>query len=243
MRMSEDIMGLTIAIEILDNCKSEDIDEALEVFHKIDKTLSPYRHSSEIYKLNAKKIKLDEVSPLTKKVLALCDQTKKETNGFFDIVIEGHSDPSGLLVGYSIQEAVELLHKKGYKNFYISAGNDLYVSGFKNGSKWKVELPNPSPKNLRKQGLYVTSKAVSTSGQGAKGIVVYNPLRKKIVNDVLSVTAISNSALDSDRFSTAGFAMGEKGIDFLEKKEGIEAYMVLRDGTELVTSGFNEFMV
>ena len=236
-------MGLKVVIEILDNSKVEDIDEALAVFHRIDKLVSAYRHSSEISKLNAKKLRLEEVSPLTKKILSICDQTKKETNGYFDIVVEGHLNPSGLLVGFALQEAVELLHKKGYKNFYISSGNDLYVSGYKNGSKWKVELPNPSPKQIRKQGLYLSNKAVSTSGQGEKGIVVYNPLRKRIVNDVLSVTVVSDSALDSDRFSTAGFAMGEKGIDFLERVEGVEAFMVLRDGNELLTSRFGEFMV
>ena len=241
--MSEQIMGMSIVVEILDNPLASDIDLVLTQFHKLDALLSTYKKSSEINKINSKRMRLEDISPLTKKILDLCESTKKETNGFFNIEVEKHIDPSGLVVGYAINEAVETLHKLNYKNFYITAGNDTYLSGRKSGQKWKVELPNPYPLKKRSQALYLTNVAISTSGQNTKGILVYNPHRKKIVGDILSLTVISDNSLDADRFSTASFAMGEKGIDFLEGIDGVEGFLIRKDGTELATMGFDKYFI
>lgn len=241
MKFTERIMGMNCVIEVLDNCTSSDIDEVLEYLHAFDRKFSTYKRGSEISKINAKKIRISEASPEVKHVLDLCEETRILSNGYFNIEVEGYLDPSGLSKGFAMTEASKKLLKKGYKNFYISIGSDIEIHGLKNGLPWKLEVPSPV-KTLKSVGISVTDCGVATSGNYESGIQIYNPLKKKLVGDVLSLTVISHNIFEADRFSTAAFAMGEKGIGFLEK-HGIDGIMVTRDGKIKKTSGFDLYTI
>ena len=135
MKMTEGIMGMSVAIEILDVSKGTDIDEILDYFHTIDETFSTYKKTSEISKINRKILRPINASPEVQKILKLCEATRIETHGFFNINIENLIDPSGLVKGYAINEASKKLIKKGYSNFYIEIGGDIDIRGNKNGQK------------------------------------------------------------------------------------------------------------
>lgn len=62
-------------------------------------------------------------------VLALSEQTKQETQGYFDIQHNGTADPSGIVKGWAILQAAHMLKEAGFTNFYIDAGGDIQVSG------------------------------------------------------------------------------------------------------------------
>ncbi len=55
---------------------------------------------------------------------------------------------------------------------------------------------------------------------------------------VASVTVIGPDVYEADRFATAAFAMGERGIRFLESLDGFEGYMIDNDGIATMTTGF-----
>lgn len=61
------------------------------------------------------------------------------------------------------------------------------------------------------------------------------------MKNIVSVTVIGPNILEADRLATAVFAMGEKGIFFLEKKIGFEGYMIDNKGRAIFTSGFERF--
>jgi thiamine biosynthesis lipoprotein ApbE len=48
---------------------------------------------------------------------------------------------------------------------------------------------------------------------------------------------------EADRFATGAFAMGEKGIRFIEERDGLEGYMIDKNGTATMTSGFSKYTV
>ncbi len=236
-------MGMSVAIEVLDTTvKSTDIDEVLDYFHSIDETFSTYKKTSEISRINKKLLKLEDASPEVKKVLKLCDETKLMTKGYFDISVEGIIDPSGLVKGYAISEGSKLLIKKGYKNFYVEIGGDIDIRGLKNGMKWKVGIRNPLKTFENARVLYLSDRGIATSGTYERGMHIYNPIKKKLANELSSVTVVANNVYEADRFATAVYAMGEKGIDFLEEKEDLEGYAITKDGKELVTSGFTAYL-
>ena len=47
---------------------------------------------------------------------------------------------------------------------------------------------------------------------------------------------------EADRFATAAFAMGDRGINFIEKLDGFEAYMIDKKGMAVQTSSFERYL-
>lgn len=128
MKRTELIMGMPITVEIIDNGNKQDLSDIFNYFKKVDAKYSTYKESSEISKINNGHPK-SKWSSEVKKVLDLCEQTKTDTNGYFDIEHNGKLDPSGLVKGWAIKNAADMLRKKKITNFYIEAGGDIQVGG------------------------------------------------------------------------------------------------------------------
>lgn len=177
-------------------------------------------------------------------VLDLCETTKKQTSGYFNIFHNGKIDPSGLVKGWAIQNAANILRKEEFTDFYISAGGDIEVSGrnFLN-EKWTVGIRNPFDVSQIVKVLAVSDVGVATSGIYERGLHIYNPKNKEApVSEIVSLTVIGANVYEADRFATAAFAMGKKGIGFIEKLKGLEAYMIDKNKTAVYTSGFEKYV-
>ena len=164
-------------------------------------------------------------------IFALAEQTRRESNGYFDIHHNGSMDPSGIVKGWAIYNAAEILRKRGYENFYVDAGGDIQASG-KNtqGEKWRVGIRNPFNTDEIVKILSVTDCGVATSGTYVRGQHIYNPKNDgQDITDILSLTVIGPDVYEADRFATAAFAMGRAGIDFIESLQGFEGYMIDKD--------------
>lgn len=245
MKKTAFIMGMPVAVDIVDESAQEkDIKDLFSYFWEIDKQFSTYKRDSEIEKINRGEIKKEDCSPLMKKILVLCEKTKKETDGYFDIEKNGKLDPSGIVKGYAIFEGAKKLRKKGYRNFYVEIAGDIQVYGVnKNGGKWKVGIENPFNRREIIKVLNLTDKGVATSGTYIRGSHIYDPVAKKKANEIAGITVIGPNIFEADRFATAAFAMGKKGLNFIEKLTGFDAYMVTKDKRGHFTSGFEKFVI
>jgi len=177
------------------------------------------------------------------KILGLCEQTKQETDGFFDINLNGILDPSGLVKGYAIYQGALILKNKGFANFYVEIAGDIQVFG-KNEKqkKWKIGIQNPfNPDEIIKI-VKLSNKGIATSGTYQRGKHIYNPKAKKLAEEIASMTVIGPNVYEADRFATAAFAMGEKGIEFIERLKGFEGYMIKKDKKAVLTSGFEDYL-
>ena len=251
----DDIMGMPITVTIVDaKEKQKDIDEIFLYFQDIDNRFSTYKKDSEISKFNRGEIKEENLSKDMKDVFQLSEQTKNETDRFFDIrQPNGTTDPSGLVKGWAIWQASKILEKRGYKNFYIDAGGDVQVSGLnKEKKKWRIGIKNPfsaiQGKPFNQQEIIkivaLTNKGIATSGTYIRGQHVYNPNNpSQQLGNVVSLTVIGPNVYEADRFATAAFAMQEKGIYFLEKQKNLEGYMIDKDGIATMTSGFEKYVM
>ncbi len=237
-------MGMHITIEVADkNVKQKDIDKIYDYFTYIDEKFSTFKTTSEISLINNNIIEKDQYSSCMKIVLSLCEETKNQTNGYFDIFHNGKLDPSGLVKGWSIKKASDLLKKRGFKNFYIDAGGDIQVAG-KNGKgeSWTVGIRNPFNSKEIVKVLSLENKGIATSGTEIRGQHIYNPRKPTAeIKDIVSLTVIGLNVYEADRFATAAFAMGEKGINFIEKLSGFEGYMIDKKGIATYTSGFDKY--
>lgn len=232
-------MGMPVKIEVIDaDVTDEDIQEVFAYFHYIDKKFSTFREDSEISKINIGELRILQSSSEMQKILALCEKTKQETNGYFDINIEGNLDPSGIVKGYAIYEGAEILRKKGFANFYVEIAGDIQVFGKNSkGKKWQVGIQNPF--NLKEivKVIKVSNAGIATSGNYQRGRHIQNPKVNQWADEIGSITVIGPNIYEADRFATAAFAMGEKGIKFIEKLKGFEGYMVKKNRQAVYTSG------
>lgn len=245
MRETRMIMGMPITIEVVDpQVTAQNIQEIFSYFTYIDEKFSTYKAESEITKINNGVLSLKDASPQMRLVLRLCEQTKKETQGYFDILHKGKRDPSGLVKGWAIYQAANLLKKKGFVNFYIEAGGDIQVAG-KNGQRnyWQVGIRNPFNRDEVVKIVKIFDKGVATSGTYIRGQHIYNPKDEHAnLKEVVSITVIGPNIYEADRFATAAFAMGREGITFIENLSGCEGYMIDKEGVAIYTSGFISYL-
>jgi thiamine biosynthesis lipoprotein len=245
MKQTADIMGMPINVEIVgfDDAKAA-IADVFAYFRSVDERYSTYKKDSEISRVN-RGLPAAEWSAEMKTVLDLCEQTKQETGGYFDIKRPDDTrDPSGLVKGWAIQNAATLLQDRGARNFYLEAGGDIQVRGTnQNDQPWRIGIRNPLNRDeIIKTVALADSEAVATSGTYIRGDHIYNPLRPHTPpRTFLSFTVVGPDIYDADRFATAAFVMGELGLAFIEALPGFEAYAVSQDKNATFTSGFERY--
>ncbi len=233
-------MGMPITVEVADTDNSQlAIEDVFSYFNYVDEKFSTYKDTSEITGINKGDIKEEDFSDDMKAVFRLSEKTKKETDGYFNIVTpDGKYDPSGLVKGWSIYIASKLLKERGSHEFYIDAGGDIQA----NGKYWKIGIKNPFNEKEIIKVIYVKDAGVATSGTYIRGQHIYNPHDKnKPITDIVSLTVVGPNIYEADRFATAAFAMGRDGITFIENLKGFEGYMIDHAGIATMTSGFEQY--
>lgn len=245
MKQTKIIMGMPVAIEIVDPLVTDEIFETVfGYFTYIDETFSTYKNASEIMRINRGELDEADWSEDMKTVFALADEAKEKTNGYFDIQKpDGSYDPSGIVKGWAIQNAVAIIDEAGFKNFYVDAGGDIQTSGVnEDGLPWRVGIKNPfNEQEIVKTVWTETPKAIATSGTYIRGMHIYNPKTGTPADEIVSLTVIGNHICDVDLIATAAFAMGEEGIKFIEATPGFEGYAIGKDGIATMTSGFHRY--
>lgn len=238
-------MEMPVVIQVTDSqVTNEDINEVFSLFHYLDKTFSTFKKDSEISRINRGELKEAQFSEEMRKILSLCEKTKQETNGYFDIHINGKLDPSGVVKGYAILEGATLLQKKGFKNIYVEIAGDIQVFGEdKNNKGWKIGIQNPFKTDEIIKVVLLKDKGIATSGNYQRGDHILNPIGKKMADEIASISVIGPNVYEADRFATAAFAMGEKGIEFINSLKGFEGYMIRKDKKAIFTEGFGKYTV
>lgn len=245
MKQLQLLMGMPITVEVVDPGVIEaDIGKVLAYFRAVDDTFSTYKEDSEISKINRGELCEEEYSDEMKLILALSEQTKQETQGYFDIQHNGIADPSGIVKGWAILKAATMLKEAGFTNFYIDAGGDIQVSGKKGGNPWRIGIRNPFNRKEIVKVLVVTDKGIATSGTAIRGQHIYDPHHPHTpLQDIMSLTLIGPNVYEADRFATAAFAMGKRGISFIERLPGFEGYMIDASARATFTSGFERYVL
>jgi thiamine biosynthesis lipoprotein len=238
-------MGMPISVEVSDNHVTEkDFELVYAYFAAVDERFSTYKPESEITKINSGEISLENFSDQMKEIFTLAEQTKKQTNGFFDIKHNGIIDPSGIVKGWAIYNAAKLLAQNGFQNFYVEAGGDIQVRGLNHQSQpWSVGIRNPfNQSEIVKSVELGNNQGMATSGNYIRGDHIYNPKdRGQLAEDIVSLTVIAENIYEADRFATAAFAMGAEGINFIESLPEFEGYSIDRNGIATFTSGFEKY--
>ena len=135
-------------------------------------------------------------------------------------------DLSAIAKGRIVDLIRDYIKSKGFYDFIINAGGDIYISGLnREHQKWKVAIQDPFHPDKYSGILNLTNCAVVTSGDyenffinnGKRYCHILNPMTGYPPFNMHSVTIISDNTTFSDAIATAIFVMGYKnGFEFLK---------------------------
>ncbi len=217
--------------------------QVFDYFEYIDNKFSTYKQNSEISLINQGHLKIKDASSDMQTVFALAEKLRIETGGYFNITHDGKIDPSGLVKGWALSNAADLLCRSGCDNFFVEAGGDFQAVGMNaEGKPWSVGIRNPFQVDEIVKVLSISNRGVATSGTYIRGQHIYNLIDGVRDEDILSITVIGPNVYETDCYATAAFAMGRKGIRFIESVDGFEGYMIDRNQQATFTSGFNRYV-
>jgi thiamine biosynthesis lipoprotein len=244
MKETRLLMGMPITVEVADQgASSSDLEVVFSYLISVDETFSTYKETSEVSRLNRGELREDEYSDDLRTVLALSEETRRATGGYFNIRRGDLCDPSGIVKGWAVRNAARILDARGFRNYYLDAGGDLQLVGVKDGAPWRVGIRNPFNRAEHVKTLSVTDRGVATSGTAIRGQHIYNPYHAdQPITEIVSMTVIGPDVYEADRFATAAFAMGRMGVAFVEGLDGVEGYMIDAQGIATYTSGFARFV-
>lgn len=244
VRAVADVMGMPVSVHIVDACASEDdADAVFAHLRHIDRVFSTYRQDSETERISRGELSQADSSDEMRTVIALCEQTRLETGGYFDAHCRGRFDPSGIVKGYAVRQAAKILRQRGFRDFFVEAGGDIQTSGCNSrGEPWRVGIRNPFDTSGLFNVVRLSGEAIATSGTYERGEHIYDPVHRRPANAVASLSVIAPDIYNADRFATAAFAMGESGILFIEAMPSLEGCVIGWDRHARSTSGFQKYL-
>src|SRR5215217_7676564 len=233
-------MGMPVAVDVREGeLAAGALDRVFAWLRFVDATFSPYRPDSEVCRLDRGELAPADAHPLVREVLARCERLRVVTGGYFDARARGPLDPCGLVKGWSVDRAGELLAAAGGRRFCIDAGGDVLVRG----GPWRVGVRHPHRPDRLAAVLSIADAAVATSGAYERGEHIIDPLTGTPARGVLSVTVLGRRLGTVDAYATAAFAMGQRGPAWTARLGGCGAMTVLAGDRALTTRRFRRHRV
>jgi thiamine biosynthesis lipoprotein len=147
VRHAEHVMGTVVSFEVRRSAPGvavPAIERAVAWLRWVDSTFSPYRSESQISLLERGELTEAASHREVRYILSLCEQLRLATNGYFDARAAGHLDPSGVVKGWSVDRASELLTLAGCPDHLIDGGGDVRFHGRPAaGHDWQVGITHP----------------------------------------------------------------------------------------------------
>jgi thiamine biosynthesis lipoprotein len=202
-------MGMPVTFDVRDDVEPGALDRAFAWLRWVDATFSTYRADSQISRLNRGELPRAGAHPHVREVLDRCDALRERTGGAFDARAPrpGEIDPTGLVKGWALEEAVRRLQEEGARRLLADAGGDVCVRG----GPWRVGIRHPRRRRRLAAVLELRDGAVATSGAYERGPHIVDPRSGRPPRDVLSVTVVGPDLGTADAYATAAFALGPDG--------------------------------
>jgi len=152
----------------------------------------------------------------------------------------------GIGKGYALDRGVAIMRARGFHDFLIQSGGDLYAAGHHDGQPWRLGIQDPrGPGGQAFARLAVSDTTFSTSGDYERAFVkdgvryhhIIDPTTGEPARGCRSTTILTDRAVIADALSKTIFLLGpEKGMPLLERLH-IEAVVVTTKNEVLVTPG------
>jgi thiamine biosynthesis lipoprotein len=155
----------------------------------------------------------------------------------------------GIGKGFAVDRAAAILRGRGFHDYMIQSGGDLFVSGRRGDRPWRLGIRDPrGPADRSFAALNLTNGTLSTSGDYERFFIrdgrryhhILDPDLGEPARGCRSVTIVAKTAVLADALSTGVFVMGpEAGMALVERLPDVEGVIVTAGTRVLVSSGLN----
>ena len=154
---------------------------------------------------------------------------------------------AGILQGYGLRRAKQVLDQLGIKGGLLNGSGDIYCWGRQaDGSLWRVAIGNPDHPNSVAAWVDVTDMAVVTAGNYEQFFTVGQQVYGHIINPhtgypsigLRSVTIICPDVELADGLDEVVFVKGPTaGLAFINTLKGVDCTLITDDNRTLVSRG------
>ncbi|MCB2166015.1 MAG: FAD:protein FMN transferase [Deltaproteobacteria bacterium] len=152
-------------------------------------------------------------------------------------------DLASVAKGYAVDAVAALIHQKGFDNYLVEIGGEVYAAGVRiDNQPWRIGINKPEAGASADQVYHVATlqdRAFATSGDyrnffdidGRRYAHIIDPRTGyPVSNDVVSVSVTADTCALADGLATALMVMGAaRGIDLVNQMENVECLIVTRD--------------
>ena len=217
-------MGTVVSVHIDDSIAHESAEDAwssvCSFLRDIENRFSTFLSTSEISRINSGELHVLDASSDVVEVLDACTWLEHLSDGVFNARRpDGFIDPAGFVKGWAAERAARLLLEAGLKNYYLRIGGDIQTHGLQStGEKWRVGIVDPHDSSCIRSYVDIPENwAVATSGTAERGRHIWGKDSLAVDAQFSSMTVIGPHLMWADAFATIGFALGDAGIDWVEK--------------------------
>jgi thiamine biosynthesis lipoprotein len=156
----------------------------------------------------------------------------------------------GIGKGYAVDRAVAILRRRGFHDFMIRSGGDMYVAGHRGDRSWHLGIQDPrGPADAIFASLDLSDAAMSTSGDYERFFIsngrrlhhIIDPDTGQPAEGCRSVTIVADRSVTADALSTGVFVLGPSaGMALIERLPNAEAVIVTAGNEVLVSSGLKD---
>lgn len=238
---AEPVMGTVVSFTVHGGALGERavrraLDEACRLLHRHDETFSTWKPHSPMSRLRRGEISLDEAPGEMRLVLDLCDQARQLSGGWFDPwAMPGGVDPTGLVKGWALEEALGVLRSAGVDAALVNGGGDLASLGRpRPDESWRVGVRHPWDQAAL-ACIVELDGAVATSGSYERGPHLLDPGTGRFTMAAASATVTGPSLAMADALATALAVGGDDVLARIAALEGYDGYLVGADASEAST--------
>ena len=158
---------------------------AFAALHRADDVFSTYRADSDLMRIRRGELDETEADPWYADVRALCEEAATVTNGLFTTDLVGPDgsrgyDPTGLVKGFAVERAADVLRAVPGIVFCLNAGGDLTCDAGAGASAsiervWRVGISDPRDAAGVVATIELTQGALATSGTAQRGAHIVDP--------------------------------------------------------------------
>ena len=215
------------------------LDVACGLLHQADATFSTWKPDSPLSRLRRGELSPAEVPADVNEVLDACRAARNLTDGWFDPwAMPGGVDPTGLVKGWALDNALGALRSAGMAAALVNGGGDLAGFGCPEpGQAWRVGIRHPWRADALAAVVELRA-AVATSGTYERGAHLVDPHDGRPCARAVSATVTGPSLALADAWATALAVAGVRLLPAIGTCPGYDAYVIAQDGTEEATGDF-----
>jgi len=156
-------------------------------------------------------------------------------------------DLNAIAKGFGVDAVYSFLESIGMNNIMVEIGGEVRTKGEnRKNEPWMIAVETPDLESAGNKtiswALPLENKAMATSGDYRNyyeidGIRYSHEIDPRTgypaQTGVASATVVATNCMDADALATALIIMGaESGLQFIEKLDGVEAFLILREGKD-----------